>query len=822
MTSFKKGKFIMKKTHITLLSGCLTFLILAFLFYFERFIPAGTNSCVIHDAKLQYLDFFSYFKDLLTHHNNISYSFSKGLGGPMIGVFSYYLSSPLNLLVVFFKKSQLVSFYHLLVLLKVTLASITASILLTHYYKSTRKIIIPLSTCYALGQYSIAQASNILWLDGVYMLPLMLLGVAYLVNDKKGIFLCISTGCSILFNWYTGGINCLFSIMFFLYLSLLKEDIHLKNFFYSLIHFGLCLFTGVLLSSILFLPTIGAMTNSTRGSLELNRLFHLTLYNNPLETITASLPGERSVLGHATLYCGTLPAIGCVGALLSGTFSKRKRMVTFIFLFTVNLLFYFHPLYFIFSLLKYVSSYWYRYSYVAILSVVFISADYYLHDNYKKSIHYAFIYTFILFILSTISRSYTSSLYIFIFSIFITAILLRFLTHKKTIICLSIFFLIETSYGVYLQLDYHSTHDLASFPAYQINYEKQWDKLSRYDKSLYRINQNYCFNLQYNTIRAKYNEGLAFHLMPVATYTSSPDDNTREFLDHIGYRLNGENLNVVNESILASDSLLGVKYISSTRELAYYKKLPISSGAFALYENPYALPLSYCYKPHAFKKADQPFDYLNNLYQSLTGIKKNIYEPISYTYRQSAYKKSEYDLTLPQGHYLYYGHFPIIKRYRGLLQIENYKTRYGGWLSPSLFPIPVQKKNVHITITGRKKLHKGQFYALNLDILKEMTDYLKNNKVSSLSLKNGEVLVKHNNTQDENILISIPYDQGWDITLNNKKASYTKLGDCFYSIPVKKGHNVIRMTYHVKYAKLSIITTIIGLIILYLMYKKSL
>jgi uncharacterized membrane protein YfhO len=310
--------------------------------------------------------------------------------------------------------------------------------------------------------------------------------------------------------------------------------------------------------------------------------------------------------------------------------------------------------------------------------------------------------------------------------------------------------------------------------------------------------------------------------MPVATYTSSPDDNTREFLDHIGYRLEGENLNVVNESILASDSLLGVKYISSTRELAYYKKLPISSGAFALYENPYALPLSYCYKPHAFKKADQPFDYLNNLYQSLTGIKKNIYEPISYTYRQSAYKKSEYDLTLPQGHYLYYGHFPIIKRYRGLLQIENYKTRYGGWLSPSLFPIPVQKKNVHITITGRKKLHKGQFYALNLDVLKEMTDYLKNNKVSSLSLKNGEVLVKHNNTQDENILISIPYDQGWDITLNNKKASYTKLGDCFYSIPVKKGHNVIRMTYHVKYAKLSIITTIIGLIILYLMYKKSL
>lgn len=812
----------MKKTHITLLSGCLTFLILAFLFYFEGFIPAGTNSCVIHDAKLQYLDFFSYFKDLLTHHNNIGYSFSKGLGGPMIGVFSYYLSSPLNLLVVFFKKSQLVSFYHLLVLLKITLASITASILLTHYYKSTRKIIIPLSTCYALGQYSIAQACNILWLDGVYMLPLMLLGVSYLVKEKKGILLCITTACSIVFNWYTGGINCLFSIMFFIYLYLLKEDLHLKEFFYSLLHLGLCLLTGVLLSSFLFLPTIGAMTNSTRGSLEIRNIFHFKMYNNPLETIPASIPGSQSVLGRTSIFCGSLPAIGCVGALLSDVFSKRKRMITFLFLFIVNLLFYFHPFYFIFSLLKYVTSYWYRYSYIAILSLVLISADYYLHDNYKKSLHYATVYAFLLFVLSKIMGSYTFNTEIFIISLLITALLLVSLSKKGTLILISILFLIETGYASHLQMDYHSTHDLLTFPSYQTNYGKQWKQLAQYDKGLYRINQNYCFNLHGNTIRAKYNEGLAFHLMPVATYTSSPDDNTREFLDHIGYRLNGENLNVVNESILASDSLLGVKYISSTRELAYYKKLPISSGAFTLYENPYALPLSYCYKPHAFKKADQPFDYLNNLYQSLTGIKKNIYEPISYTYRQSAYKKSEYDLTLPQGHYLYYGHFPIIKRYRGLLQIENYKTRYGGWLSPSLFPIPVQKKNVHITVTGRKKLHKGQFYALNLDVLKEMTDYLKNNKVSSLSLKNGEVLVKHNNTQDENILISIPYDQGWDITLNNKKASYTKLGDCFYSIPVKKGHNVIRMTYHVKYAKLSIITTIIGLIILYLMYKKSL
>lgn len=58
------------------------------------------------DGNIQYLDFFSYFKDVLSGENSLIYTFSKTLGGSNIAVFSYYLASPFNLLIIFLKKQN--------------------------------------------------------------------------------------------------------------------------------------------------------------------------------------------------------------------------------------------------------------------------------------------------------------------------------------------------------------------------------------------------------------------------------------------------------------------------------------------------------------------------------------------------------------------------------------------------------------------------------------------------------------------------------------------------------------------------------------------
>lgn len=152
------------------------------------YAPFGSKSLATMDAKIQYLDFFCFLKDIFNGENSIIYSFSKSLGGSYFAVFSYYLASPFNFLVIFFEKENFIILFHLLVALKLIMSGVTFTVFL--YYRFNNKIGMGFSTLlslgFALAQYNIAQSSNIMWLDGVYLLPLILLGVYKLVKKKKG------------------------------------------------------------------------------------------------------------------------------------------------------------------------------------------------------------------------------------------------------------------------------------------------------------------------------------------------------------------------------------------------------------------------------------------------------------------------------------------------------------------------------------------------------------------------------------------------------------------------------------------------------------
>ena len=81
-----------------------------------------------------------------------------------------------------------------------------------------------LSMGYGLCQYGLAQSSNVMWLDGVILLPLILLGIYRLIWKKNLWHLSLCVGISISLNWYTGGINCIFTgIWVFLEMFLFVE-----------------------------------------------------------------------------------------------------------------------------------------------------------------------------------------------------------------------------------------------------------------------------------------------------------------------------------------------------------------------------------------------------------------------------------------------------------------------------------------------------------------------------------------------------------------------------------------------------------------------
>lgn len=372
----------------------IVFFIIVFLYIIKGYAPFGNNTLAIVDAEIQYLDFFSYFRDVLLGINDISYSLGSGLGQNMIAVFSYYLMSPLNLLVVFFDKMNLEIFFNLLVLLKLSIASITFVYFLKHrFIKLENFYIVLLSVSYALCQYNIAQASNIMWLDGVYMLPLILLGVYNIVNEKKSTLLICSTFCSILFNWYTGLINCLFSFIWFTFEIAIYEisasekvgfKIRFKRVFKKFLKYVTSMIVGGLISSIVLLPTIISL-QSGRGNLQFNLLKDWSFIGDFLSVIPEYTLGATSQQGLVSLFCGSLALVGCLGSLCNTKISKKEKILFWIFLIIFILMFYWKPIMVMFSLVKDVSSYWYRYSYIGIFAILFFAA-YFIEIKLIKTI----------------------------------------------------------------------------------------------------------------------------------------------------------------------------------------------------------------------------------------------------------------------------------------------------------------------------------------------------------------------------------------------------------------------------------------------------
>jgi uncharacterized membrane protein YfhO len=170
------------------------------LLYLSVGVIAGNKNILTVDLANQYVEFFAALKDILSGITSPFYTFSKTLGGNFFGIMTYYLLSPLNLLLIFFNKIDIPKFILIINILKISLAGLTSYIFFNKKFKET-KLSLAFSITYSLMAYNIAYSQNIMWLDGVIMLPLIFLGIDKLIEQKPLLFY-VSLTLSIIFNYY--------------------------------------------------------------------------------------------------------------------------------------------------------------------------------------------------------------------------------------------------------------------------------------------------------------------------------------------------------------------------------------------------------------------------------------------------------------------------------------------------------------------------------------------------------------------------------------------------------------------------------------------
>ncbi len=192
----------------------LGYLIIALLSWAAPF--SSTKGFLISDSYYQYYPFFHAFRRALLSGESLLYSWDVGMGMDYMGLISYYLASPLNLLLVLVPGSWTLEFYFMLVPIRLGLASLFFAIFLQKVFRKTDASIALFGALYGTCAWALGYLWNVMWLDSFALLPLVALGTLSLLQEKKFALYTVSLFLAIFSNYYIGFFVCIFVLLLFI------------------------------------------------------------------------------------------------------------------------------------------------------------------------------------------------------------------------------------------------------------------------------------------------------------------------------------------------------------------------------------------------------------------------------------------------------------------------------------------------------------------------------------------------------------------------------------------------------------------------------
>lgn len=826
-------------------SGFCTFFLLIILLAMNSYSPFGTNSFAQVDASIQYLDLFSYLKHLLQGEASWTFSFARGIGGNVWVILTYYLTSPWNILVLFFKQENFHAFYDLLVLIKLSLSAVTMAFYLEQRFTNrlSAYVVIALGMSFGLMQYNLEQARNIMWLDGVYMMPLILWGVYQVSKGKTIFYIVIPAAFSLMFNWYSGLIDLLFTGFWTIWETiLLRISSHCtwKQCIFFLFRAALSILLALGIVSIIFVPTLMELANGRTSHFDW-RLLRAVWKGSFTSLFTGVTWGTFSSNGHASLFCGSLTLLGMIGFFFKKNLARDIRFFTVLMLVFSIAILYWQPFFLLFSLLKDASSYWYRYSYVTIFFFIWLAGAFFSNFQNKYAEWKIGICIPLLWIVLQLHRTYntwgniigTSALLICLIVILYCC---RNDKYKK---CSGIILVVLTCLdlgcnGNYILRHQDVFHGVQAYQDYVAAEKEQVASIVPVNSDFYRISQTSTFLFNPNDkivhITANYNEGMAYLYPTIASYTSSPVNYHLNFLDRLGYRRNGDNMNIVNTSLLGTDSLLGVKYVLADYAIPGLVLAPENKVANkkAVYENPYVMPIAFRISKnvamhHLYK--NNPFQFTNELYADVFQQNNPIYKLIAYQQDITDDQKKSVFYVNAGDTGAVYGNFPDSNKNRNAMLVINDSIyqKYSDWLSPSTFFIPMNNGVGKVEWQSKKEsadvLEKVQYYQVDENALMTASTMAWANAATIQRESDTHLRISVNAGSNEMLFTSIPTHKGWHVICNGEVVKPKAFEDCLMVIPLQPGHNTITLDFELPGCKLGAILTLCSLLVCGIFWK---
>jgi len=285
-----------------------------FVMLISQYEPFGKYSMLYSDMYHQYYPFFVAFREALRSGDSLLHSWDVGLGMDYLGLISYYLASPLYLLSVFVPEGILLEFFSLLIPVKLGLAGLSFAFFLKKLYGRNDLSVSLFGACYALCAWALGYQWNIMWLDTFALLPLVVLGMVYLLRDKKIILYTVSLFFAVFSNYYIGFFVCIFIFLLFFVYEICRWQ-GFGKFFRDLGRIAVFSLLAIGMTAILELPAFMALQTTQSSVNQFPQGFKMNMA--PENTWMGLLDAMRQVAGNMAggmsptfkeglpnLYCG--------------------------------------------------------------------------------------------------------------------------------------------------------------------------------------------------------------------------------------------------------------------------------------------------------------------------------------------------------------------------------------------------------------------------------------------------------------------------------------------------------------------------------------
>lgn len=303
----------------------------------DGFFPFGTKSLMAVDFNAQYIGLYAYFKHLFLNGDwsSFFYSFSKSIGGGMLGIWGFNLLSPFNFLFLLFSEENFQWVVPIVIALRYGAMGLTMAHFLVKRYDGLKNkaYLVPIvATIYALNGFNVSYQMNPIFYDGMVMLPLVLIGVEQVLDNKSPKGYIGMLALSLFVQFYMGYMTCIFVVIYALFYIIRSEN--LRNKKVILTRLGKLAAASILavgIVSAVLLPILISLV-STKGGLQSSLKFEWKLQINPLEILAKLFLGAFDNTSWPAgpnlpnIYVASFGLLGTLYYFISSKISKWSKI----------------------------------------------------------------------------------------------------------------------------------------------------------------------------------------------------------------------------------------------------------------------------------------------------------------------------------------------------------------------------------------------------------------------------------------------------------------------------------------------------------------